>query len=227
MSFSNHFKLVFGGIFTSGDANAGEGWEFTLNGIGEGFTPAGPGGPQPFDPPIWLAESAPDLTAWFGDAANWNSSHAALTYLKCNEIGPDGKYVTPLTTYRLDFAAVAGGRGPGYPGFLSTCYSWGTARTRGPGSKGRVYPPNAYLLASASSDFLAAGAATTAVGAAQRLLTAVSTARLAAGTFHPVVASAIDASLNPITHVRVGNRLDVQRRRKNKGDEIYVGGVWP
>ena len=119
------------------------------------------------------------------------------------------------TTHLRDYSpVVAGGSGQFAPAFCSLAFTWETAKLRGPGHRGRIYPPNpAGTLGTA----LRVNDSTRDTGAAagKALLAVLHNASGANGTKpSPVVASKVDGSLTPITGCSCDNIVDVQRRRK-------------
>lgn len=219
MAYAPHWRLVLGGGWIGGVTAPGETWECSVN-CDDDIVGA-------LDPVAWLAaHAASDIAGWFTNPANWMSSAAVLQYVKLNRIGADGRYTDPTHPHTFGLSPTSGGRGASYPPFLSVAYTWTTARFRGPGSKGRVYLPTAVQTVSPSSEFLSDLDSANGVTSAKNLLTAVHSG-LAGARLVPVVASNVDASLTPITGVRVGSVIDVQRRRKNKGAEVYVASSWP
>lgn len=151
-----------------------------------------------------------------------SNAEVALGWVKFALIGTDGKYIGEPVTYY--FADVAGGYidEPRIGGFTSAAISFRSAVVRGPAANGRVYPPaNAYF-----SDLFTFSTARQGV-----LLTAWAdfirdVNDIATTSELPVVLGNVSASGNGaqagISQVRVGNVMDVQRRRKNKIRETYV-----
>jgi len=147
--------------------------------------------------------------------------------VKCNNIAPDGTYVDPVTHIRDVSTSAQPAGTPRVPDILSLCISWSTGLARGRASKGRIYLPVYGLNATDAgrmditptdqNNFITFG---------QALLDAFSNSAGIAPVV-PVIASKLDGSIHPITGVRVGNIIDVQRRRKNALTETYVSGTWP
>ena len=217
MAYAPHVYAAWGGELLNGDI-----W-------GNGIRLMTATGQLPeADVEDYLAAMAPGLSDWFAAAQSHHAPSASLTFLKLNNIGADGKYPPGAPTHRHDYnpAVNGGGSGAG-PAIVSTCISFKTAKARGTGANGRVYPPNFGGTASATGkvtqavidDLVAAGGA---------LLDAVSLYANpgAVGRLIPVIASRKDASLTRITTVRVGDEFDVQRRRKNAVPEIYSSTAW-
>lgn len=176
------------------------------------------------DPAGFLALIVGAMATWYAATASGMASTSTLDYMKANTIGPDGKYVSTSTSNRYDWATpVAGGLGPQVPSMLSLAWSWGTARQRGAGSHGRIYPPN-YVYSASGTPYVSSGNRTSAATAAHNFLSVL----LNAGISRPVIASKVDGSLTPITRIRVGARYDVQRRRENNVPEQYTAwGAFP
>lgn len=103
---------------------------------------------------------------------------------------------------------------------------------RGIASNGRIYPPIS-LTVTAGSPRVGASMQNSARDAGKALLSAIN--QPTGGTFAiaPCVVSrgangGLGAgALELITSVRVGNVVDVQRRRKNALKESYVSANWP
>lgn len=114
-----------------------------------------------------------------------------------------------------------------FPWFLSVAFSWTTVTNRGLGHTGRIYPPIAFPGSGATAANLPQAAVNDYVTKAKALLTALTKADTNSVTLSPCVASLKDGSLHQITGVRVGNVIDVQRRRKEQIPEQYTASVWP
>lgn len=218
MAWARHMRVTFGGNLSDLGTMATEIWQCNVNinptSLNDAFC----------DP--YLAAIQAALKTWFITAANQISSAADLRYIKCNLIGVDGLYENPTVTHRYDYTSIgAGGSTPTIPGDMCLAYSWSTALMRGPGSKGRIYPPNAPTTAAAGSMIASGSSISAAVTSAKALLTVLASSSTTAAV--PVIASGVNASLTPITGVRVGNLFDVQRRRRNAAPEIYSASVWP
>src|SRR5664279_1514445 len=142
---------------------------------------------------------------------------AKLTFLKVNHVGADGKYVDTGITHVTDLAPTLGGSTHTMPGYCSVAYTWETAVKRGPGHRGRIYPPNAAGLEVLHAFTMSDASATASATAGAALLTILKNASGANGTKgKPVVASKIGGQLVTITGVSVDNIFDIQSRRKNR-----------
>jgi hypothetical protein len=152
------------------------------------------------------------------------SQGATLDWLKVNTIGPDGKYADPSVVHRHDYSgAIAGGLAPIFPDILTCCWSWRTAKTRGPGSHGRIYPPN-NTVGSSNQMNLGTDDRARHLVAAQNLFHLLSVGDGDLAEMTQVIASKVNATNTPITEIWVGSILDVQRRRKDAETEVYTKG---
>ena len=163
------------------------------------------------------------LTAWYAATASCMASTSTLDYFKLNDIGADGKYLDPGSANTFDTTDTAGGLGPQVPGFLSLAVSFRTAKTRGPGSHGRIYLPN-YTFSSSGTVFVSSANRLSMDTSVHNLLSNIVTAIPSAV---PVVASSVNATNTPIIGTRTGATYDVQRRRKNAFPESYLVTNWP
>ena len=169
------------------------------------------------------------LRTWFGASANYMSSAATLNWVKLNEIGPDGRYVSDITNI-TEVTAQAGGQPPHTPSILTCAFSWTTGATRGLAHRGRIFPPVAL-------DAVTTGTVGTKQSnyrtSALSLLTAIApTGTLTHDGLPPYVVSpggkhSSVGVARRITGVEIGDLVDVQRRRKSALPEAYVSASWP
>lgn len=187
------------------------------------------------DPQGYADEIATTLQAWYTHAPSGGGQQgfpatATLEWLKVNNILPDGKYADGITHGHNYSPAVPGAvtvAGHVFqPDIMSLAISWTTDYKRARAGKGRIYLPNYHVA------MLEPGGMTTQVGytsywlaTGQALLDVL---RNSAGTHQatPVICSTF-GDHHPITGVRVGSTLDVQRRRKSAVPETYAAGPWP
>jgi hypothetical protein len=218
-NYPQHWLLAMGGQLT-GTSGSPEIWQCTIRGI--------PGVEAAYgDEDAVLANIAPGVQAWFTAAASRIRNDANLQYLKLNQITPDGRYADPVT-HQHDFSPAPTGQiVAGMPAILTVAWSWTTAAARGLAHTGRIYPPVA--IDSQPSSQISNAAAY--VAAAQKLLDAVSASPdTSPGTNFMGLAPRVVSSqgvIREITGVRVGNVIDVQRRRKDAIQEVYSAGPWP
>lgn len=167
------------------------------------------------------------LGAFWKKPTNFISTFAILQGAKWNHIGTDGKYVARDRTRNLAAQApTPGGGGTGYP--LQICWTttWLTAAQRGRASKGRTYWPTSVPV-TAGDDCRVGGVRPSefAYSCAQMIQDMNQVMKDAGVGARAAVMSNIGAGeTNFITSTRVGNRLDIQRRRDNHMPERYSPG---
>jgi hypothetical protein len=227
MGYPRHLLFVFGGTQTNA-AEAGEIWQCGIRG-----GPAAGSAHDYGDEDAMLAAIQGPFKTWYGAVASSMRSDYRLEYLKLNEIAPDGSYADATTTHRFDYGTFqAGGVTPSVPSILTLAWSWKTARLRGIASKGRIFPPVAFTTTQGSPRVSSAVTATN-VTAAKALLSVLSKPNGVDFEFAPCVVSAGShggtgtGAIENITGVRVGDVVDVQRRRKNALVDVYATSVWP
>jgi hypothetical protein len=170
------------------------------------------------------------LRTWFTTAVTGVgcSGGATLAWLKVNNIGADGKYSNKSVTNRYDYANP--GAGPvtaaGQCPMITLAYTFTSLRARGPGSKGRIYLPLNLPAQYSSTLSTVANYVTHAKNLLAAIQRPVGAASNANGVF-PIIASGRNAQNFQINGVRVGNVMDVQRRRKNAIAETYTSSVYP
>lgn len=218
MPYGPHAKVVFGGNLNNLGTAGVDVWQCNVNisplSLTDAFCDA------------YLAAIQAGLKTWFTGGTNLMSNVADLRFVKCNLIGTDGKYTNPTVTHRFDYTSI--GVGPTVPNMPATntlAFGWSTALMRGPGSKGRIYPPFAAASALAGGSVATSGNIASAVTSAKALLTVLASSSTTAAV--PIVASGVNAALTPITGVRIGNLIDSQRRRRNAINETYSSSTWP
>jgi hypothetical protein len=226
MAFAPHYRVSFGGPLYGGDnATPQEIWQCNVNVV--------PGAGGSIDEDTYLSQIKTPLTNWFKSADSGNSVYAGLGWIKCNHIGADGKYTDATSTHVIDLTPVVhGGVSPVNPDIMSVVTSWGTAKVRGPGSKGRIYLPNQTYGDSVGMTIPVADqnkAVAAGVALLKVLNNADDTVGNPAGTqvvATPVIASNVNATNTDIVLVRVGDVKDVQRRRKDAIKETYQSGLF-
>lgn len=174
-----------------------------------------------------LAVIAPALKTWWttligtGAAAVGTLQQATLDYVKLNNIGSAGKYTNATTVQQAYSPKPNGALGGLMPWLVTAAYSWSTNVGRGPGSHGRVYVPIA-VANNNGTPIIPSAQLASMVTHAQNLLKAVAVGPSdSTHACRPVIASRQHNSLTAITGVRVGNVMDLQRRRKDAIPETY------
>ncbi len=227
MPFAPHTRLSFGGpLVPTGEAP--EIWNCNLNVVsndGGGYL-----SPDEIQAVGTHAQTA--LNSFWVSTASFISPAAFLEYLKIANIQADGSY-DPASPYVFNMNGGNGTSNTPSPDILTVSYTWTTATARGVGSKGRIFLPNTYQNKFPSSMRIASGSTgfpsvPAHIIAAVNLMGALCGVP-AAGVFplaKPVVASNVDATLHPITGVKIGDVCDVQRRRKNALKEVYTSAAF-
>lgn len=174
------------------------------------------------DPAGYMAEIATPLGTWYGSSDHHLADDTTLDWLKVNNIGVNGKYSDPTHPNTYDYATpVEGGTSRAWSAILTLAISWRTATLRGPGSNGRIYLPVAGASASTNAGLILSPAVVANILTAGVDLITVLRNSTGDNPADPIVASGVNATNNSITSVRVGNVVDVQRRRKNELVEVY------
>ena len=179
---------------------------------------------------------------WLDGTDNFIPYTARLEWVKWNLIGTNGKYKNKTSTRLLTYPTPAvTANSAVYPQQVSLAVSWLTNVQRGKGSRGRTYfPTNIAIDPSIGMRITAANATKVANKYAQL----ISRLNLAANTIaeatppvwstgtpgYPPQDQAVRAAIlsssgeggAQITRCRVGNRLDIQRRRDNAEEETYL-----
>jgi len=173
------------------------------------------------DPDHYLADVRDGLVTWWQGGAAM-PSRATLAWVKANNIGTDGLFIEPRTHVHDYSPSNPGTAGTiPLPDIMSLVVSWTTDAVRGRSARGRVFLPN-YAIAEATSGGIRVESTVAAAWATKGhdLLTVLANT----GGLEPMVpsiCSGLDGSHRTITGVRVGDVLDVQRRRKSAAREVY------
>jgi len=170
-------------------------------------------------PPATVPQGVIDAvqTFWQG-APPIISQNARLVTLKLNEIGTDGKYVSPITVL-YDFPSVVPGTGGSTPTpQTSLAVTLTTPILRGRAHAGRFYLP--LPAAEAQSDGVLSP--TAAVDASQAASQLVESINAAVTGFDVAVESNLGSgTFQFVTGVKVGRVLDTIRSRRSAFDEDY------
>lgn len=183
---------------------------------------------------------AQTLVNWVNNQASGVPANALFDNFKWNAIGTDGRYLDRNNSlFTLGDVRGAGSLSARYPSQIACTTTWTTDFSRGRASKGRTFWPTAFPVDSSSRLRLspatqlsmanwsyglirALNAAATTPGAIAYSSTATPIAN-DANQLSAAVMSDIGAGTSSIiTGARVGDRLDIQRRRGNRLDESYV-----
>lgn len=158
---------------------------------------------------------APVSATQFHDGTSGIPGGVQLQYLKANWILANGKYRDPVTHLHEFSPKVNGTAGVFTPDFCTTSIQLATGFKRGRAHVGRMYWPNFGLAMDGMIP-----PSVTAVARGQALVWWDILSASVTG-FRPIVASRLDGTVRDVTQWRMGNILDVQRRRKNKEPEVF------
>lgn len=209
MAYAPHSRLTVAG---SWEGDISEIWEWTLS-------LCGPTGSGPVtNPDAFLLAAAPIVSAFHSAQGSEISPDAQLLTLKIASIGADGKYVGEASIYDYNPSISGGAQDSTNPGFCCMAITLQSAVLRGPGSRGRFYPPNCCFpvqgkqTAGGSVFLVDAAHVGPALAAARTMLNAL------AGTNDcvPVIASRVNGTNSAVTGLSMNDIADTQRRRKNK-----------
>ena len=146
---------------------------------------------------------------------------------KFNGIGPDGRYLSQERTVFRDFAQPKAGQATADTALPPQCAVVATLRTgaqRGLAAKGRIYLPSISKGNLGAGGYMSDGARDNVESAVATLLTNLNNwpgLDAASDPGDVVVASKVGVgAMRKVTGVSVGRRLDVQRSRGNKLQEL-------
>lgn len=215
-----HARLRLGGYLYSADQD----WSIGLN-----FVPGG--GPVTSTP----AEDLIALTAWRDRVRALNNGQIApanllsllsaagtITTIRCSTVGADGREIA-VAQVDLD-TPVTGSGAPVHPSQM--CLVLSTLSDRPGGSyRGRVYWPALRPGVNTAGRLDLTSTAGYAADAASWIAALGNAGDSGQNTLVPSVVSTTKSVSVPITAVRVGDRLDVQRRRADGQQERYSRAV--
>lgn len=164
------------------------------------------------------------LQAHVADTNSFISDRCKLTFVKFNRVDVNGHYVDQ-TSFINSFAPVSGGRsGNVHPNQVCLTVSFGSAVTRGPASKGRLYSPMPATVIETDGR-ISVGNAQDAAARYKALVEALSDIPgidTAAGPGAVLMSkSGTGTKTRRISSVKVGRVLDTQRRRRRNLAEAY------
>jgi len=222
MYTSRFLQFVIGGIQKAGSVDQDE-WQ-----IGLKVPSVGVGDPNDGEMTAINADALTDAETWWAGIGQHVPSSTALTYVKVNVVGQDGRYVNQEKTFRKDRAsALTGGATATMPAEVALVVTLNTAAARGLASKGRVYlPVNA--TNAISNGRVVAGARDLVGNATAALVKNLSNipgldATVSDNIGDVSVMSKVGlGATRTVTSVRVGDLFDTQRRRANNMREVYT-----
>lgn len=206
----------FGRIVASGTLYGAETFSIGLSSVPNFVTT------YPIDPATLVDDIADVFATWW--ATQQIASAAALTTVKFNKIGPDGRYVSQDETVLADITPpVTGGGTSGQAPQVALAVTLNTNRLRGLAARGRFYLPVP------SPDVQADGAITQATAQlfADGATELINDLNAILGEQRPIgVASDVrGGSFQVVRSVRVGRVYDTIRSRRRALPEDYVEGA--
>jgi hypothetical protein len=230
MPFPPHYRLEWGGDFASDPL------EIWSNGVNMTHQPGIDGAEFPGDSSggsqAIVDYYSAKVVSHFQHADSGYGTNARLKWVKMNVIGPDGRRVNQLTTWRKDQAgngALAPSQSQG-PITNSLVVTFLTDAARGRASRGRVFIPHPAVTVSAATAYRVSTADQTRFANQwSAFLTSLADAE---GIDQPnaLVAVVISELETPglrrtITRAQVGNFIDYMGSRRNRLREVRVNGA--
>lgn len=179
---------------------------------------------EPSTPPTEVPQGIIDAVVAF-HTNTWVSNVAKIEFIKLNEIGVDGRYVSDDTTVVHDFATPVAGAGANTGTWpqLSVAVSLLTEAKRGLAHRGRFYPPA--IMAVPAAGKISAGLPLTVANAATMMINAINAS---IPEYDVVVASGVrGGAFRRVSQVVVGDVIDTQRRRRTSIPEVYTPAASP
>lgn len=236
MSFTaNHMLFTWSGHFISSSNTV-------LDDFAGGLRFFGPGLAAANNENVMNALAQTFCNFW-ADSRSGIPGTAMVDNFKWNEIGTDGRYVaTDFTHNTLGEFRASGTVSTVYPSQVACATTWTTSIQRGRASKGRTYWPTAFPVNAGSRLRLTTAMQQGLADWSAELIRALSASALTAGPYVPggdfqngnggngepsgpvpsVMSNLGSGKTAVITGARVGDRLDIQRRRGDYSPETYV-----
>lgn len=181
-----------------------------------------------------LDDFVSDIRTFMTSPNSYINNGVSCTYVKFNEIGPDGRYVDTANTHARylsgstgSTAVINGVNSTAVPAYQSVAITTTTAAQRGPGSKGRLFLPQCAAPLTAQG-FITSAAQTALTNQSAAFFTALGDeAGVDVTNMRPAVVSNVGAPgpARVITGVKVGSVPDVITRRKNGIAEAYTSAT--
>lgn len=184
------------------------------------------------------------LSAFWKHPASGIPGAARLDALKWNRIDVNGRYKSRVqTTLHMPDEFTNGTTTTVYPTQVAYATTWMTDFRRGLAKQGRTYWPTAWPISNSTGLRVRPEYAETMGQWAMDLIAALNQAARGDGVRAPnptnlpsagggtamvaaVMSKEREGATNVITGVRVGDRLDIQRRRGDRIEEEYVSYSW-
>jgi hypothetical protein len=159
------------------------------------------------------------ISAFHVRAGSKISSLAKLSFVKCNGVGTDGKYINEGTNQAIYADLPGAGVSTVYPNQLALGVTWETGFSRGPAHSGRIYLPMPDIYPGVDGRISISDATTvgTSVDTLRTDLNAVD----AAWDLAVFSRKAGAPGHRAVTGCKIGRVLDTQRRRRRSLVEAY------
>lgn len=225
MVYKRHWLLSFGGTVANGQDIWSNNIRMTNDETGQPDTVPGS------TLETLLDDYVADIRAFIGNTNAYIYNGVTCSWVKFNEIGPDGHYVDKTTTHLRvlngtgNLAPIFGTAGtPTPPSYQSVCVTTLTDRARGPASKGRLYLPQCAAPLQGPGRMTSTVSQNIATAAASFFTALGDEAGVDVTAMRPAVVSNVGnpGPTSVITKVKVGDVPDVIRRRKNNLVEAYA-----
>lgn len=226
MPYPTHWRVTFGGSFWGVEewscslriADPSQSWTSDLNSANYAR----------LNSQAFVDDVAADVQKFFTSPNSLISNQARLDYVKMNQIGPDGRYVSPSQTMekRWPSGLASGGTASGVPQ-VALAVTLRSDRTRGPLSRGRFFLPTSAAPGGGTD-----GPRISTLGAtnvANQVVTlirdlnqwpGVDATDAAVCLVSPGGRGLPDGGVEPVIRVEVGRLLDTQRRRRTDLPEL-------
>lgn len=164
------------------------------------------------------------ITAYWQDSLTYIPQRAVLDVVKWNLIGTDGRYASRTETRQSDVLGINGTASMRFPPQIAWATTWTTEAARGRASKGRTFWPTGIPL-DVSTFRPNQDAIVQKVERDLGLIRDLNDAASTSGqvTLRAAVMSNLGSGTTGlITGARIGDRVDVQRRRAEQMGERYT-----
>lgn len=232
---TEHMLLQWGGTFANSSG------ALTTDGFVGSMRFAGPGISAADNQQVCDRMGAALRAWWLSGTDNFIPYTARLQWVKWNRIGTDGKYASPTQTRLKILEDAVTANAAVYPQQICWAVTWMTQLQRGRGHQGRTFFPTNVTIDPEIGMRVPPAAATKMATKALDLIGRLNYYANTGGVSTPPdyttgtpgfpaqdqalrasVMSSSGTGIGIINRARVGNRLDIQRRRDNSQEEIYV-----
>lgn len=206
-------------------------WACRVNLAEEGWGGSPPSEADVAEFGAWAVEKYAEAWAALVNTADGTGSifplAASLDEVKLAHIGTDGTYVQDPWVKGYGIAGRPTGKSSVSPGQVALVCGLETEKTTGRARRGRVYLPAKDMVQESTSGLIASASMTAMLATWRTFVLAVNAVGgdiANPGTLEPVVyvLSNVGAGAREVvTGVRIGNRLDIQRRRVSAYPETY------